>query len=149
MKYLSIIILLCFSCSNDPVETKKNIIQLESTQSSLTNEVNNLIQQKQNIESNIQKLREDEKVLSALKEDKQINYILTVSIRQVSYSLNIRKQIADAVNEENFEIKVDKDSYERANIGDDLFNSFRIGSALMHSSLGSWRLKIVNKRIQT
>lgn len=94
-------------------------------------------------------LQQDARVLQAEKDGRGVHYVLSVSIRQVSYSLSIRKQLRDAVNEETFDLPTDRVTYEHTNIGQDLFESFRAGSAIFHGSLGSWRLKVENKRVVT
>jgi len=94
-------------------------------------------------------LQSDNKVLQAMKDGRGVHYVLHVSIRQVSYSFSISKQLRDAVNEEEFDLPTDRVTYEHTNPGDDLFESFRKGSAIFRGTLGSWRLKVVSKRIVT
>jgi hypothetical protein len=98
------------------------------------------------IQSRINELNANAQVLTALSEGRRVRYILHVSIRQVSYSISLKKQMADAMNEEEFDIMTDKQTYDSANPGMDLFDSFRKGSAIFKGSLGSWRLKVLSKR---
>lgn len=91
-------------------------------------------------------LRKDQKVLAALADGRRVRYVLRVSLRQVHYSLDWKKQLADAANEANFDLIVDKQSYDDAKVGEDLFNAFRVGSALAKGSMGSWRIQVEEKK---
>ena len=94
-------------------------------------------------------LAEDVRVREAEQSGRGVHYVLSVSIRQVSYSFSLRKQLRDMVNEERFDLPTDRVTYEHTSVGQDLFDSFRAGSAIFHGSLGSWRLKVEGKRIVT
>ena len=91
-------------------------------------------------------LHRDAVVLQALADGKKVRYILHVSIRQIHYSISLKKQLSDALNEEEFDIMTDKQTYDVSNPGADLFESFRAGSAIFKGSLGSWRIKVLSKR---
>jgi len=79
---------------------------------------------------------------------KQPCYILKLQLRQVSYSLSIKKQLRDALNTVEFDIPVNKQYYEQVNVGDDLVDGFRVGSLIMRGSFGKWRVKIESKHIE-
>jgi cell division protein FtsB len=123
-------------------------VKLETSVDPLRSDVQNLSNQKVALSAAVDELHRTEADLHASIEGRK-RYVLRVSIRQVSYTINIRKQIADAVNEEEFDLVTDRQSYERTSVGSDLFDSFRIGSAIMKGHLGSWRLKVVSKNIIT
>ena len=148
------LITLLFGCQS-VVESRKEVSELQATADHLRTTNFQLDQTRESLLSVIElenkKLndaRQDETVVQAEKAQKGVHYILHVSIRQISYSLSISKQLRDAVNEEEFDLPTDKVTYDHANVGDDLFDSFRAGSAFFRGSLGSWRLKIVGKRVQ-
>lgn len=90
-------------------------------------------------------LRKDQKVLAAIADGRRVRYVLKVSLRQIHYSLDWKKQFADAANEAKFDLLVDKESYDNARVGEDLFNAFRVGSALAKGSMGSWRIQVEEK----
>ena len=119
----------------DVVQLQQQVIDLDHTRT--------------DVQRDLDALRQDQSVLVAEKAGRGVHYILHCSIRQVHFSLSIRKQIADAVNEESFDLPTDKASYEHAQPGSDLFESFRAGSAIFKGSLGSWRIKVESKRIET
>jgi hypothetical protein len=147
--------LSCRASCADPQELNVDIDKLEQRKTWLTGDVSNLERQvlglgakRDELNGTIAELQGNEAVLRAIKEGRAVRYVLKVSIRQVHFSINIKKQIADAINEEEFELVTDKQTYDSANVGQDLFESFRMGSLLMKSSAGSWRLKIVGKRAE-
>lgn len=98
------------------------------------------------IQSRINELNTNAQVLSALAEGRKVRYILHVSIRQIHYSISLKKQLSEAMNEEEFDIMTDKQTYDASNPGADLFDAFRSGSAIFKGSLGSWRIKVISKR---
>lgn len=75
------------------------------------------------------------------------HYILTLELRQVSYSFFISKQIKDVMNKVTFQIPVDVNYYNSVQIGTIITDEFRVGSLLMHGSFGKWRIKVINKQI--
>lgn len=161
LKYILLISALLLPACNQKAELRQEInilkfdkIKAESDLDSVRSKVDfvrsqlsEAVARREQMNKNIAELTESEAYKKAIASGKTIRYILKVSIRQVSYSFSISKQLRDAVNEEEFEIYTDKETYDAANPGMDLFDSFRVGSAIMRGSLGSWRLKVVSKRI--
>lgn len=88
------------------------------------------------------------KVLGILKEGKTPKYVLTLHLRQISYSLSISKQVRDAVNAIDFQISVDKDYYNSVSIGQNIVDNFRVGSLIMHGSFGNWEMQVKSKNIE-
>jgi hypothetical protein len=153
-KKLAVVALLMIGCESVSSARKEvSALQAEADQQRATNfELSNRqeklhddIKAKQD---ELLKLYQDSDILAAEKAQKSVHYVLHVSIRQVSYSLSLSKQLRDAVNAEEFDLPTDKVTYDHANPGDDLFDSFRAGSAIFRGSLGSWRIKVVGKRVQ-
>lgn len=75
-------------------------------------------------------------------------YVLTLHLRQISYSLSITKQIRDAANAVDFQIMVDEDYYNSVRVGEEVVDNFRVGSLFMRGSFGDWRITVANKEIQ-
>lgn len=141
--------LLLVSCGRPVGEAKAERDQLESQVETSRKDLEHLNQQRESVQGSISELQQNEAVLRALKEGKSVRYVLHLSIRQIHYSINIRKQLADVMNEEKFDIVTDRESYEAAHVGQDLFESFRAGSAIFKHSMGSWRIKIEGKNAVT
>lgn len=79
----------------------------------------------------------------------QINnrYVLHVQLKQSNISLSLTKHLKNAMNAEEFDIIVDKQAYDAAAVGSDLFQAFRVGSLLLKGSIGSWHLTVLSKRV--
>ena len=144
------------ACKPTPAEQQQENTALAQQKASLEADVRQLQEQSARVDAirndtqrDLDALRQDQTVLAAEKAGRGVHYILHCSIRQVHYSLSIKKQLSDMVNEENFDLPTDKVSYEHAQPGSDLFESFRAGSAIFKGSLGSWRIKVESKRIET
>ncbi len=141
-------IFLLFSCKETKCDVQKDIDSLKMERASLQSEVQNAINQKATLTTQLSTLNQDVNVKKAISEGKRPIYILEVNLRQVSYSLSIRKQFRDAVNSTDFELPVDQDFYSSLNIGDDIQDNFRVGSLIFKGSFGSWRIKVNGKRIE-
>ena len=74
-------------------------------------------------------------------------YVLTLSVKQVHYSLNFEDHWKDAVNELTIVVPVDKEYYDSVEIGEVLEEEFRVGSAVVAGSYGSWKITVKDKEI--
>lgn len=92
-------------------------------------------------------LRSEVQVAQALSVGQGVRYVLTVTLKQTSYSLDLEKHLKNQMNAQTFDLVVDKLAYDAAKPGDDLFNAFRTGSFIINGSLGSWKLTVNSKRI--
>jgi len=160
MKYFLLYVMFIVGCHSsfleESAEIKKldaNKIQLEKSLSSLTLKVNNLYIRNNEINAQI---TESEHTLKFLREEQKdpqylerIVYILKLRIKQEHrFSLSLSKHIKDEINAVEFEIPVDKHFYEEHEIDSVLSDKFRWGSAILHSSLSSIVVRVVEKRIQ-
>lgn len=157
MKRLILLIIFLFGCQTPTEhrdELRKQISVLTQQKNELEVQLTQLRQQTSveqttlaTMHGLIDGLKANAAVLQAEKDRKKIHCIVKLSLRQVSYSLSISKQIKDSINEEEFELPIDCDTYDHVNIGTNLFDGMRAGSAIIYGSLGSWRLKVTNKRM--
>lgn len=141
------------ACTPEDESLRQRIVALRATQTELTATTAELRAREVDLalgvatlEAKQRDLQADTRVLTALAEGTAVQYILRVSLRQVHYSLDIAKQMKDAMNEVTFDLVTDRTTYERAQVGDDLVSAFRGGSAIMEGSWGGWRIKIEDKR---
>ncbi len=151
MRYLLLLSLLLTACGKTDQEA---VTDLQRERKELETQVENLRWQVKSqtdaiaaSSGRLAALAEDEQVAKAIHEGSSVRYALTIEIRQIHYSLSIKKQAADMMNAETFDIMVDRITYENASVGANLFDSFRTGSAIFKGSLGSWRLKVTGKRL--
>ena len=128
---LSIIMLTFTGCGTEMNETA-----LIEEVNSLKTEVAELEAYKILLETDIESIRETEGLQT---------YVLTLSIKQTHFSLNLEDHMKDAMNELEFDIPVSKEFYDSVEKGDTLDDSFRMGSFLMKGSFGSWKVKVKDK----
>lgn len=148
-KLLILIALLLAACTPSEDDVQRRVNNLLDVNAQLEAKNRDLRSEYMRLQKEVADLRGDDTVMLAMKNGKKIHYIVKVSIRQVSYSLSVSKQLRDLVNEDEFEMPVDLDTYQRVKIGDNLFDSWRAGSIIFHGSLSSWRLKVADKRMVT
>jgi hypothetical protein len=61
-------------------------------------------------------------------------------------SLELETHLRDTANRTRLQIPVGCDTFDRVKVGDDLFKGFRWGSFIINDSIGSWKLKVIEKR---
>ena len=101
-------------------------------------ETNQLIDQKSELEQSIKSLEEAN--------DKE-RYVITLQIKQTHFSLDISEHMKDEANKTKIQIPVDKAFYDKIDEGDVLNDSFRSGSFWFKGSVGSWEIKVTDKKI--
>ena len=72
-------------------------------------------------------------------------YIVEFEIKQSHFSLDISEHLKDNINKLTFEVPVDKDYYNKVYVGQEITNSFRVGSFVMKGSIGKWKIIVRNK----
>lgn len=82
-------------------------------------------------------------------EDGETKYFVTINIAQSHFTLDLMEHLKDSMNDVNIEIMVDKDYYDSVEIGENLEDSFRWGSFIRSGSIGSWDIKVADKRTET
>ena len=147
---IAVSVAICSCESKQDIVNEKERLSLErdSLQTVTTNLSNDIYRLNSNKYTLIAEENDLKRSIIGKKQGKTSVYILRVSVRQLSYSLSISKQIRDAVNEGYFEIPVSEEYYKQCQVGNDLFDNFRWGSLVCRSSFGSWRLKVENKKIE-
>ena len=136
MKKIAILIIcvliVCFSfagCGDPTPELKAEIESLEA-------EIADLEAEKTQLENEIV----DIKV-----ENGTARYVLTLSVKQVHYSLDLEDHWKDAMNELTIVVPVDKEYYDSVEVGEVLEEEFRVGSAVVAGSYGSWKITVKDK----
>ena len=127
---------LCVTaCSANPEqELKQEYGLLQDQYAALREEVAELESYRDSLEDMIEQ------------EDKPI-YVVTFEASQSHITLDIGTLIKDAMNTTEFEVMVDKRYYDSVEVGQSINNDFRIGSLLMKGSVGSWDIKVADKKV--
>ena len=145
--YLLIIIVIASACESvDSVKSDIHSLQME--RDALRIELNAIEVSIHDARRLVVHMDDQVEALDIQKSGHEPKYILTLHLRQISYSLSISKQIRDAANTVDFQIPVDADYYNAVNIGQEIVDDFRVGSLIMRGSFGNWRITVKNKSIQ-
>ena len=75
-------------------------------------------------------------------------YIVEFEIKQSHFTLDISEHLKDSINKLTFEVPVDKDYYNKVYVGQEITDSFRMGSLVMKGSIGKWKIAVKNKYIK-
>jgi hypothetical protein len=140
-----------FACSDpspNACELHENIGSLEKQKEVLTQEVARTNFSLKAKHQELDQLQQTIGITQQIVNGKQPVYILRLSIRQVSYTLDIKKQLRDAINEFEFTIPVNEHYYRQVQEGQNLSDEFRWGSLIFRSSFGKWRIRVKEKLIQ-
>lgn len=150
MKKAMVLVLLMLSltgCSPSKEELRQEIHRLELKHDSIVfsiQEGNDIIDTQK---ETIKKLDEDIKVLGYIKEGKQPKYILTLRLKQSHFTLDLTQHLSDSINAVEFDIPVDKEYYDKVIVGSEIVDEFRMGSLVLKSSIGSWDMRVKDKKI--
>lgn len=82
-------------------------------------------------------------------EEGETKYFVTINIAQSHFTLDLMEHLKDSMNDVSIEIMVDKDYYDSVEIGENIEDSFRWGSFIKSGSIGSWDIKVTDKRTET
>lgn len=90
----------------------------------------------------------ENKIVDSKVENGTAKYIITFRIKQTHFTLDIGEHFKDSMNEITIEIPVDKEYYDSLSVGDTINDEFRMGSLIMHGSLGNWKVIVDDKEIR-
>lgn len=74
-------------------------------------------------------------------------YVIEFELKQSHITLDLSKHLKDAMNKITFQIPVDKEFFDSVSIGDKVVDNFRVGSAILYGSFGSWKMTVKNKTV--
>lgn len=133
--------LLSLSSCSDEVKNER----LKKENAELSEKIVELKKEKESLEISVSELEARE--ISELEKTGDVYYVVTIEIKQTHFTLDIGEHIKDAANKISMDFLVDKDYYEAVYVGQELDDSFRIGSFLINGSIGSWKVSVIDKRI--
>ena len=140
-KKLISILLICLifltSCGNGNLKAERE--NLETEISELEEDIRTLQIEKNSIEKLIQDLREENSIP---------NYIVTFEIGQQHITLDIGDLLKDAINKTELEVMVSKEYYDAVDVGTVVNDDFRVGSLALKGSFGTWKVEVIDKRIE-
>lgn len=154
MKKLLLLLVLSIgllSCENEQdVKTDLDKLKIERTELiSQNRSQSTLVRQKvitsEQLTLQIENLRIEKDMV---KQGKEPQYILKLKLKQSHFSVNPMKHIKDGMNAIEFELPVSKEFYDNVQVGTNIVDNFRVGSAVFSGSYGSWKMKVIEKRMR-
>ena len=155
MRRITLVLLLITmgltSCENEQaVKTDLQRLKVERTDSrSVLSGQKEMIRQqtrtRDELKTQITALRIEHNIVSTGKEPV---YILEFKLKQSHFGLDIGQAAKDAMNAIKFEMAVDKEFYNSVQIGTNIVDDFRAGSAIINGSFGSWKMTVINKHLK-
>lgn len=149
MKQLIIIFSLLFLLSCESKQDIQNdITKLEHRRQELYKTVHDLDQHI--IQQTQQKTELDEDLYAKhlISKGETPKYIIKFRLKQSHLSLSISKHIKDEMNAIEFDLPVDKEFYNKVNLGDEVIDEFRVGSFIMNGRFGDWEMTVIDKKIK-
>lgn len=75
-------------------------------------------------------------------------YVLTLSVKQSHFTLDLDQHLKDSMNKLEIQIPVDKEYFDSLEVGDTIADDFRMGSLIFCGSFGNWDITVKDKTIQ-
>ena len=126
--------LLLTGCGEEQAKTKlqEEIVQLENTKNELETSISKL-QEKETSE----KIRVGEE-----------RYFVVLKIEQTHFTLDLGEHLKDSMDALEIPFPVDKEFYDSVEKGSIIDDSFRNGSFWIKGSIGNWEISVIDKYIE-
>ena len=112
---------------------------LNSDLVSLRTEVANLKAERDNLKKEVVNIKIENNIAK---------YVLTLTIKQSHFTLDLSQHLKDSMNELEIQIPVDKEYFDSLEVGDTIADDFRMGSFIFCGSFGNWDITVKDKTIQ-
>lgn len=126
-------------------ELKQEHKTLSTQVSNLRNSCNNLRQSQHYLSAQVRELETEKQALSKGYEP---NYILTLEIKQATYTLNVGEHIKNSINAISLQIPVSKKFYNSVSVGTRISNDFKYGSLVFNGDFSELRVTVKDKQIR-
>ena len=126
-------------------ELKQEHKALSTQVSSLRNSCDNLRQSQHYLSAQVRELETEKRALSNGYEP---SYILTLEIKQTTYTLDIGEHIKNSINAISMQIPVSKKFYNSVSVGTRISNDFKYGSLVFNGDFSELRVTVKDKQIR-
>ena len=126
-------------------ELKQEHKTLSTQVSNLRNSYNNLRQSQHYLSAQVRELETEKQALSHGREP---SYILTLEIKQTTYTLDIGEHIKNSINAISMQIPVSKKFYNSVKIGTRISDDFKYGSLVFNGDFSELRVTVIDKCIR-
>lgn len=134
---VAILATLCGCQNNSDLKYEKETLQRDVAQ--LQEEVADLEEERDYLEEYLSETREENGIK---------RYVVTFEIKQTHFTLDIGTHIKDSMNKLELEVLVSEEYYNSVDVGTVINDDFRVGSFLMKGSIGSWKVEVIDKRVE-
>ena len=125
----------------------------------LKGEINNLRYEKDNLSKSVENLRETNTILmnevsnlrtekSAFSSEYEPVYLLTLEIKQSTFTLDLAEHAKNAINAIALQIPVSYTFYNKVSIGQNISEEFKYGSLILNGDFSKLKVKVKNKEIK-
>ena len=125
----------------------------------LKDEINTLRYEKDNLSKSVTNLRESktklEKEVSELRAEKSAFtygdepvYLLTLEIKQSTFTLDLAEHTKNAINAITLQIPVSYKFYTKVSVGQNISEEFKYGSLILNGDFSKLKVKIKNKEVK-
>lgn len=126
-------------------ELRSEVNTLKHEQEVLTKSILNLGEVKGKLSKDVQDLRIEK---SAFESNSEPIYLLTLEIKQSTFTLNLAEHAKNAINAISMQIPVSKTFYDSVSIGQNISEEFKYGSLVLNRDFSKLKVKVKNKEIK-
>ena len=126
-------------------ELKQEHKTLSTQVSTLRNSCDNLRQSQHYLSAQVRELEVEKRALSNGYEP---SYILTLEIKQATYTLSVSEHIKNSINAISLQIPVSKKFYNSVSVGTRISNDFKYGSLVFNGDFSELRVTVKDKQIR-
>lgn len=134
---MAILVAICGCQNNSELKYQKETLQRDVAQ--LQEEVTSLEEERDYLQEYLTETREENDIK---------RYVVTFQIKQTHFTLDIGTHLKDSMNKLKLDVLVSKEYYDSVDVGTVINDDFRVGSFLMKGSIGSWKVEVVDKRVE-
>lgn len=145
--FLAVLLVSCFPShiENDIKELKQERAALRREKQALVDFNDNMRSSKSELEEEVALLRAEKGALANGREPK---YIITLEIKQGTFTLDIGEHIKNNINKVKMDIPVSRDFFDSVYTGTEINKSFKYGSLFFNGDFSELKVKIIGKRIE-
>ena len=125
----------------------------------LKDEINNLRYEKNNLSKSVTNLSETKSILttevSELRSEKSAFtsgyepvYLLTLEIKQSTFTLDLAEHAKNVINAITLQIPVSYKFYNKVSIGQNISEEFKYGSLILNGDFSKLKVKVKNKEVK-
>lgn len=127
------------------VDLKAEIGNLRYERDNLTRSISNLRKTKTGLTKEVSELRTEK---SAFTSGYEPVYLLTLEIKQSTFTLNLAEHAKNAMNAITLQIPVSYTFYNKVSIGQNISEEFKYGSLILNGDFSKLKVKVKDKEVK-